>query len=130
VWWKFGRPPKGNANFAWVQHLIHHLSPSGTAGFVLANGSMSSDTSGEGETRKGIIEADLVDCMIALPSQLFYNAAIPACLWFISRDKKNHKFKDKCHRLRAIRKIERTFSDVIHTLEDVHSFLWSSSKYS
>jgi len=95
VRWKFGIPPKGNANFGWVQHFIHHLSPTGTAGFVLANGSMSSNSSGEGEIRKKIVENDLVDCMIALPSQLFYNTAIPACLWFVSRDKKNHKFKNR-----------------------------------
>lgn len=79
----------GNANFAWVQHFIHHLSPNGIAGFVLANGSMSSNQSGEGEIRKNIIEADLVDCMIALPGQLFYTTPIPACLWFITRNKKN-----------------------------------------
>ena len=93
--WKYGTPPAGNANFAWVQHFIYHLSPSGTAGFVLANGSMSSNTSGEGQIRKSIIEADIVDCMVALPSQLFYNTMIPACLWFIARDKKNHKFRDR-----------------------------------
>jgi type I restriction enzyme M protein len=92
--WKYGVPPAGNANFAWVQHMIHHLSPTGTAGFVLANGSMSSNQSGEGEIRKNIIEADLVDCMIALPAQLFYGAAIPACLWFLARDKRNDKFRD------------------------------------
>ncbi len=95
VRWKYGTPPSGNANFAWVQHFIYHLSPTGTAGFVLANGSMSSNTSGEGEIRKKMIEADLVDCMVALPSQLFYNTMIPACLWFISRDKKNHKHRDR-----------------------------------
>ncbi len=95
VRWKFGVPPVGNANFAWVQHFIHHLSPFGIAGFVLANGSMSSNTSNEGEIRKNIIEGDLVDCMVALPSQLFYNTMIPACLWFVSRDKKNHKFRDR-----------------------------------
>lgn len=93
--WKYGTPPAGNANFAWVQHFIHHLSPTGTAGFVLANGSMSSNTSGEGEIRKSIIEADIVDCMVALPSQLFYNTMIPVCLWFIARDKKNHKYRDR-----------------------------------
>lgn len=93
--WKFGIPPKGNANFAWVQHFIHHLSPTGIAGFVLANGSMSSNTSGEGDIRKNIIEDDLIDCMVALPGQLFYNTMIPACLWFVSRDKKNHKFRDR-----------------------------------
>lgn len=85
--WRYGAPPVGNANFAWVQHMIHHLSPTGIAGFVLANGSMSSTASGEGEIRKSIIEADLVDCMIALPSQLFYGTPIAACLWFIARDK-------------------------------------------
>jgi type I restriction enzyme M protein len=93
--WKYGIPPVGNANFAWVQHFIHHLAPHGIAGFVLANGSMSSNTSNEGEIRKNIIEADLVDCMIALPSQLFYNTMIPACLWFIARDKQNNKFRDR-----------------------------------
>jgi type I restriction enzyme M protein len=93
--WRYGAPPVGNANFAWVQHFIHHLSPSGIAGFVLANGSMSSNTSGEGEIRKNIVEADIVDCMVALPSQLFYNTMIPACLWFVARNKKNHKFKDR-----------------------------------
>ncbi len=90
VRWKFGIPPKNNANFAWVQHFIHHLTPTGIAGFVLANGSMSSNTSNEGEIRKNIIKEDLVDCMIAMPSQLFYNTMIPACLWFVTRDKENH----------------------------------------
>jgi type I restriction enzyme M protein len=93
--WKYGTPPTGNANFAWVQHFIYHLAPNGIAGFVLANGSMSSNTAGEGEIRKNIVEADLVDCMIALPTQLFYNTMIPACLWFVARDKKNHKFRDR-----------------------------------
>lgn len=93
--WQFGAPPAGNANYAWVQHMIHKLSPTGTAGFVLANGSMSSSQSGEGEIRKKIIEADLVDCMVALPGQLFYSTQIPACLWFLARDKKNHKFRDR-----------------------------------
>ena len=74
VRWQFGVPPKGNANFAWVQHFIHHLAPHGMAGFVLANGSMSSNQSGEGDIRRAIIEADLVDCMVALPGQLFYSA--------------------------------------------------------
>ncbi len=87
VRWKYGTPPKGNANFAWVQHFIHHLSPSGIAGFVLANGSMSSNQSGEGDIRKAIIEADLVDCMVAMPGQLFYSTQIPVCLWFLARNK-------------------------------------------
>jgi type I restriction enzyme M protein len=87
--WKYGVPPAGNANFAWVQHIVHHLAPAGVAGFVLANGSMSSDQSGEGQIRKKLIEADLVDCMVALPGQLFYSTQIPACLWFLARDRKN-----------------------------------------
>jgi type I restriction enzyme M protein len=87
VRWVYGVPPKGNANFAWVQHFIHHLAPDGMTGFVLANGSMSSNQSGEGQIRRAIIEADLVDCMVALPGQLFYSTQIPVCLWFLSRDK-------------------------------------------
>ena len=86
--WQYGVPPKGNANFAWVQHIVHHLAPTGTAGFVLANGSMSSGQSGEGDIRKNLIEAELVDCMVALPGQLFYSTQIPACLWFLARDRK------------------------------------------
>ena len=93
--WKYGTPPKGNANFAWVQHIVHHLAPAGVAGFVLANGSMSSNQSGEGEIRKNLVEADLVDCMVALPGQLFYSTQIPACLWFLARDRKNGKFRDR-----------------------------------
>jgi type I restriction enzyme M protein len=95
VRWKYGIPPIGNANFAWIQHFIHHLAPNGITGFVLANGSMSSNQSGEGEIRKNIIEADIVDCMIALPGQLFYTTPIPACLWFVTRNKKNGKFQDR-----------------------------------
>ena len=93
--WQYGTPPKGNANFGWVQHMVHHLAPRGVAGFVLANGSMSSNQSGEGEIRKNLIEADLVDCMVALPGQLFYSTQIPACLWFLSRDRKDVKFRDR-----------------------------------
>src|SRR5881396_1289730 len=93
--WAYGVPPAGNANFAWVEHFIHHLAPTGLAGFVLANGSMSSNQSGEGEIRKAIIEADLVDCMIALPGQLFYTTGIPVCLWFVTRSKSNGKSRDR-----------------------------------
>ncbi len=93
--WRYGVPPRGNANFAWVQHMVHHLAPTGTAGFVLANGSMSSNTSGEGEIRKNLVEADLVDCMVALPGQLFYSTQIPVCLWFLARDRKDGKFRDR-----------------------------------
>ena len=93
--WRYGAPPAGNANFAWVQHMAHHLAPNGTAGFVLANGSMSSNQSGEGEIRKSLIEAGLVDCMVALPGQLFYSTQIPACLWFLARDRRGGKFRDR-----------------------------------
>ena len=93
--WRYGIPPVGNANFAWVQHMVHHLAPAGIAGFVLANGSMSSNQSGEGEIRKNLIENELVDCMVALPGQLFYSTQIPACLWFLARDRKNGKFRDR-----------------------------------
>ncbi len=95
VRWAYGVPPKGNANFAWVQHFIHHLAPDGFAGFVLANGSMSSNQSGEGEIRKAIIEADLVDCMVALPGQLFYSTQIPVCLWFLAKKKNDGKRRDR-----------------------------------
>lgn len=83
--WKYGLPPEGNANFAWMQHMIHHLSPKGIMATVLANGSLSSNQSGEGEIRKKLVDEDLVDCIVSLPKQLFYNTGIPACLWFISR---------------------------------------------
>lgn len=87
--WQFGVPPVGNANYAWLQHIHWHLAPYGTAGVVLANGSMSSNQSGEGDIRKAMVEADAVDCMVALPGQLFYSTQIPACLWFLARDKSN-----------------------------------------
>jgi type I restriction enzyme M protein len=98
VRWKFGTPPVGNANYAWIQHFIHHLAPpnghgGGVAGFVMANGSLSSNTGGEGEIRQRIVEADLVDCIVAMPPQLFLTTAIPVCLWFISRDKTGRNIK-------------------------------------
>ena len=89
--WRYGVPPAGNANFAWVQHILHHLNARGRAGFVLANGSMSTNTSSEGAIRRAIIEADLVECMVALPPQLFYNTQIPACLWFLNKAKPEHR---------------------------------------
>jgi type I restriction enzyme M protein len=95
VRWRFGVPPKGNANFAWVQHFIHHLAPNGMTGFVLANGSMSSHQSGEGDIRRAIIEADLVDCMVAMPGQLFYSTQIPVCLWFLAKNKNDGKRRDR-----------------------------------
>ena len=88
VRWQYGMPPAGNANFAWLQHMIHHLAPNGRIGMVLANGSLSSQSGGEGEIRKNIINADLVDCIIAMPTQLFYTTQIPVSLWFVSRNKK------------------------------------------
>lgn len=87
VRWKYGTPPSGNANFAWLQHMIHHLAPKGKMAMVLANGSLSSQTGGEGEIRKNIIEADLVDCIVAMPTQLFYTTQIPVSVWFLSKDK-------------------------------------------
>lgn len=93
--WLYGVPPAGNANYAWVQHFIYHLAPTGIAGFVLAKGSLTSKTSGEGEIRKNIIEARLVDCIVNLPPKLFLNTQIPACLWFISRDKSNGKYRNR-----------------------------------
>jgi type I restriction enzyme M protein len=93
--WKHGVPPVGNANYAWLQHILWHLAPNGTAGVVLANGSMSSSQSGEGEIRRAMVEGDLVDCMITLPGQLFYSTPIPACLWFLARNKGNHSFRDR-----------------------------------
>lgn len=93
--WKYGVPPVGNANYAWVQHFIYHLAPTGIAGFVLAKGSLTSKTSGEGEIRKQIIEANLVDCIVNLPPKLFLNTQIPACLWFISRSKANGKYRNR-----------------------------------
>lgn len=97
--WKFGKPPTGNANYAWLQHFIYKLNPTGTAGIVLSNGSMSSEIATEGEIRRGIVDADLVDCMVSLPSQLFYNTQIPACLWFLARNKSNGKFRNRSNEI-------------------------------
>lgn len=88
VRWKYGTPPNGNANFAWIQHIIHHLAPTGRAGVVLANGSLSSQSGGEGEIRRKLVEADLVDCIVAMPPQLFYTTQIPVSIWFFNKDKK------------------------------------------
>lgn len=99
VRWKYGTPPANNANYAWIQHFVHHLSPAGIAGFVMANGSMSTSTSGEGGIRRAMIEDDMIDCMIALPGQLFYTTQIPVCLWFVTRKKtadKKRGFRNRC----------------------------------
>ncbi len=140
VRWVYGIPPAGNANFAWIQHFIHHLSPTGTAGFVMSNGSMSSNTSGEGEIRKNIVEQDLVDCMVALPSQLFYNTQIPACLWFVTRDKKNHRFRNRQKQvlfidarnmgtMRDRRHRELTNEDIAEIADTYHSWRNKRSRY-
>ncbi len=93
--WKYGVPPTGNANYAWIQHFLYHLSPGGQTGFVLAKGSLTSKSSGEGDIRKEIVEARLVDCIVNLPAKLFLNTQIPACLWFLSRNKANGKFRNR-----------------------------------
>jgi type I restriction enzyme M protein len=93
--WKYGLPPDRNANYAWIQHFIHHLAPDGRAGFVLANGSLTSNQSGEGEIRKAIIEDDLVDCIVAMPGQLFFTTQIPVCLWFLDRNKASSSERDR-----------------------------------
>ncbi len=97
--WRYGVPPVGNANYAWLQHFAHKLAPNGTAGIVLANGSMNSNSGGEGDIRQKMIDAGLIDCMVALPSQLFYNTMIPACLWFLARNKTNHRFRDRSNEI-------------------------------
>jgi len=136
--WKYGVPPPGNANFAWLQHFISKLAPGGTAGIVLANGSMSSDTSTEGEIRKNMIENDLVDCMVALPAQLFYNTQIPACLWFLARNKANGKFRNRTNQVLFIdarefgtmisrRQKEFTDEDIVKIGEIYHS--WRSKEW-
>ena len=134
--WKYGVPPVGNANYAWLQHFIHKLSPTGTAGIVLANGSMNSNTGSEGEIRKSMIEAGLVDCMVALPAQLFYNTMIPACLWFLAKNRTNGKFRDRSNEILFIdarklgtminrRNKELTDDDIKQITDTYHN--WRSS---
>lgn len=138
VRWQFGTPPAGNANYAWIQHMIHHLAPNGKIGLVLANGALSTQTSGEGEIRKRIIQADLVEGIVALPTQLFYSVTIPVTLWFISKNKKQKgktlfidarkmgHMVDKKHRDftdEDIQKLADTFEAFQEgTLEDVKGF--------
>ena len=107
--WKYGTPPAGNANFAWIQHMLHHLAPTGTMATVLANGSLSSKSSGEGEIRRALVEADLVECVVAMPIQLFYTTGIPVCLWFLTKDKSSHAVKSE--RSQRDRKGEVLFID-------------------
>jgi len=93
--WQYGVPPEGNANYAWIQHFLYHLAPSGQAGFVLAKGSLTSKSSGEWDIRKNLVEADLIDCIVNLPAKLFLNTQIPASLWFMSRNRTNGKFRNR-----------------------------------
>lgn len=93
--WIAGKPPHSNANFAWLQHMLYHLAPTGSMALLLANGSMSSNTNNEGEIRKQLVEHDHVECMVALPGQLFTNTQIPACIWFLTKDKANGFNLDK-----------------------------------
>lgn len=93
--WQYGTPPAGNANYAWIQHMLHHLSPTGTMATVLANGSLSSKTSGEGEIRKNLVEADLVECIVAMPDKLFYTTGIPVSIWFLTKDKTAQSVKSE-----------------------------------
>jgi len=140
VRWKFGVPPTKNANYAWIQHFMHHLSPNGIAGFVMANGALSSQTSNEGNIRKSIVEADLIDCIITLPGQLFYNTPISACLWFVSRNKANTRFRDRRGKVLFIdarnmgkmidrRHRELTTEDVKQISDTYHAWRGEAGKY-
>ena len=128
VRWKYGVPPVGNANFGWIEHMIHHLAPKGVMGTVLANGSLSSNSGNEGEIRKNLVEADVVDCMVALPGQLFYNTQIPACLWFIRRGKVNRQgevlFIDarKMGTMVSRRNLELSAEDILKIADTYHSW--------
>ncbi len=140
VRWKYGVPPTGNANYAWIQHFIHHLSPTGIAGFVMANGSLSSNTSGEGEIRKNLVKNGLVDCIVALPDKLFYTTQIPACLWFVSKDRYNNKFRDRHNEILFIdarkmgkmidrRHRELTDEDITAISQTYHNWRNKNGKY-
>ncbi len=143
--WKYGTPPNGNANFAWMQHMLYHLSPRGVMATVLSNGSLSSNTSGEGEIRKNFVEADLVECIVALPKQLFYNTGIPACIWFLRREKNSRNneilfidasemgfMKDRVHRDLSEEDIDK-IKDTYHNwrndenYEDIKGFCKSAT---
>jgi type I restriction enzyme M protein len=118
--WKYGVPPANNANYAWIQHFIHHLAPNGTAGFVMANGSMSSQQTNEARIRKSLIEEDLVECIVALPGQLFYNTQIPVCLWFLTRNKESGDLRDRTGEILFIdaRQMGKMISQTQRTLPD------------
>jgi len=133
--WKYGVPPAGNANFAWMQHMLYHLAPHGVMATVLANGSLSSNTSGEGEIRKNLIENDLVECIVALPKQLFYNTGIPACIWFLRREKNMRKneilFIDASEMGSMIDRVHRVLSDddIKKISETYHNWRKNPDKY-
>jgi len=118
--WKYGVPPQGNANFAWVQHFLYHLSPTGTAGFVLANGSLSSKTGGEGDIRRKLVEADLVDCIVAMPDKLFFNTGIPVSLWFCSKERAGNGHRKRLGEVLFIdaRKLGRMETRRLRVLDD------------
>lgn len=120
VRWKFGRPPAGNGNYAWVQHFLHHLAPGGTAGFVLANGSLSTQSGGEGEIRQRLLEADLVDCVVALPDKLFFNTGIPVCLWFLAKNRNGGDLRERPGEVLFIdaRRVGRLVSRKLRVLDD------------
>lgn len=133
--WQYGTPPTGNANFAWVQHFLYHLSPNGKAGFVLSNGSLSSNTGGEGDIRKRIVEADLVECIVMLPKALFFNTGIPACLWFLHRNKKKRNgqvlFIDASELGMMIDRKNRIFEDkdIKQVADTYHNWLKGNDEY-
>jgi type I restriction enzyme M protein len=118
--WVYGLPPTGNANYAWVQHFLYHLAPNGTAGFVLANGSLSAKTSGEGEIRRKLVEADQVDCIVAMPEKLFFNTGIPVSLWFVAKNRANHRHRDRRGSVLFIdaRKLGRMDTRTVRVLDD------------
>jgi len=118
--WKYGQPPANNGNYAWIQHFVHHLAPNGVAGFVLANGSLSSKTSGEGEIRKNLVEANMVDCIVALPEKLFFNAGIPVALWFLSKNRAGNGHRDRRGEVLFIdaRKLGEMASRTLRVLSD------------
>lgn len=131
--WKFGTPPSGNANYAWIQHFIFHLNPNGQAGFVLAKGALTSKTSGEGDIRKALVEARLMDCIVNLPAKLFLNTQIPASLWFLSRNKENGKLRNRADEILFIdarnlghlinrRTKELTIEDIGRITETYHNW--------
>jgi len=129
--WKYGIPPKGNANYGWLQHMLYHLAPTGVMATVLANGSLSSNTSGEGDIRKNFVDANLVECIVALPKQLFYNTGIPACIWFMRRNKTSDKtlFIDASEMGHMVSRTHRDFSeeDIAKICDAYHNWRASTS---